>query len=392
MPIDYLHIISGGESEAVEFKKSTAELREATETICAFANTKGGVLFFGISDSGSITGQQITDDTLRNIANSIALNTEPKLYPSVTKAEIEGNLCAVVSIEESPLKPHLAYGRPFIRVGTTTQRTDRSYYEMLLLQRYNGYGFDYLVQEKAGLTDLDTDAVYEFVNTANSYRNLNVSLVSPVEEVLQKLELVSHKGITNAALLLFGKEPSKFFDQHYEIKAGVFDADKQYDHITNEQIYGGSLFYNYKQALILLLNSITKEVTKLKDHTAENYEIPVAALKEALVNMIVHRDYRQGIKSTIEIRPSSVSFYNPGHLFTPSVTIEGLRHIHPSKPGNKLLAKVFYLAGLFENWGGGTLKIIDECSRAGLEDPVFSYEGGMFRLAISREKLKDKRQ
>ncbi len=392
MPIDYLHIISGGESEVVEFKKSTSELREATETICAFANTQGGTVFFGISDSGSLTGQQITDDTLRNIANSIALNTEPKLYPSVVKAEIGGKLCAVVSIEESPLKPHLAYGRPFIRVGTTTQRTDRNYYEMLLLQRYNGYGFDYLVQKKAGLTDLDTDAVYEFVNTANTNRNLNISLVSPIEEVLQKLELMSGKGISNAAILLFGKEPSKFFDQHYEIKAGVFDADKQYDHIQNEQQYGGNLFYNYKQAMILLLNSISKEVTKQKDQTVENYEIPVAALKEALVNMIVHRDYRQGIKSTIEIRPSSVSFYNPGHLFTPSVTIEGLRHIHPSKPGNKLLSKVFYLAGLFENWGGGTLKIIDECSVAGLEEPVFSFEGGMFRLAISRVKLKPKRR
>lgn len=313
MPYDYLHIISVGESEDVEFKKSTSLLREATETICAFANTRGGILFFGISDSGNVVGQQITDDTLRNIANSIALNTEPKLYPSVTKAEIEGKLCAVVAIEESPLKPHLAYGRPFIRVGTTTQRTDRGYYEMLLLQRYNGYGFDYLVQKNATLTDIDIDAVYEFVDTANANRNLNISLVSPVEEVLQKLELVSGEGITNAAILLFGKNPARFFDQHYEIKAGVFDADTQYDHIQNEQQYGGSLFYNYKQALILLLNSISKEVTKLKDHTAENYEIPVAALKEALVNMIVHRDYRQSIKSTIEIRPSFVSFYNPGH-------------------------------------------------------------------------------
>ena len=386
MSYDFKHIISGGESETVEFKKSTSELRESTETICAFANTRGGILFFGISDTGDVVGQQITDDTIRNIANSIALNTEPKLYPSVTKAEIEGKQCAVVSIEESPLKPHLAYGRPFIRVGTTTQRTDRSYYEMLLLQRYNGYGFDYLVQKKARLTDLDTEAVYEFVNIANTNRNLNISLVSPVEEVLQKLELVSGKGITNAAILLFGKEPSKFFDQHFEIKAGVFDADKQYDHIQNEQQYGGSLFYNYKQALILLLNSISKEVTKQKDHTTENYEIPVAALKEALVNMIVHRDYRQGIKSTIEIRPSTVSFYNPGHLFAPAVTIEGLRHIHPSRPGNKLLSKIFYLAGLFENWGGGTIKIINECRNAGLDEPVFSYDNGMFRLVISRKK------
>ena len=385
---DYLHIISQGESEVVEFKKSTSLLREAIETICAFANTRGGVLFFGISDDGNILGQQVTDDTLRNIANSVALNTEPKLYPSVSKTEIDGKFCVVVTIEESPLKPHLAYGRPHIRVGTTTQRTDRNYYEMLLMQRYNGYGFDFLIQKNASLTDIDTSSVYEFLDDANSNRNLNISLVSPINEVLQKLDLMKGEGITNAAILLFGKEPAKFFDHHFEIKAGVFDADEQYDHIQNEQQFAGNLFYNYKQALLLLLNSIIREVTKKQGRTVENYEISLDALKEALVNMIVHRDYRQGIKSTIEIRPSSIMFYNPGHLFSPTITIEGLRHSHPSKPGNKLLSKAFYLSGLFENWGGGTLKIMDECKKSGLNEPIFSYEGGMFRLVISRKKLK----
>jgi ATP-dependent DNA helicase RecG len=388
MLVDYKHIIFQGESETVEFKKSTSLLREAIETICAFANTSGGVLFFGVSDNGNILGQQVTDDTLRTIANSVALNTEPKLYPAVNKTEIEGKFCVVVTIEESPLKPHLAYGRPYIRVGTTTQRTDRNYYEMLLMQRYNGYGFDFLIQKNAELTDIDVDSVYEFLDAANANRNLNVSLVSPINEVLHKLDLMTGEGITNAAILLFGKEPAKFFDFHFEIKAGVFDADEQYDHIQNEQQFSGNLFYNYKQALLLLLNSIAKEATKIQGHTVESYEIPVDVLKEALVNMIVHRDYRQGIKSTIEIRPSFISFYNPGHLFTPSITIEGLKRSHPSRPGNKLLSKIFYLAGLFENWGGGTLKIITECNKIGLIEPIFSFEGGMFRLTISRGKFK----
>lgn len=387
MPNEYLYIISSGESEIVEFKKSTSLLREAIETICAFANTRGGTLFFGVSDDGNVLGQQVTDDTLRNIANSVALNTEPKLYPTVRKTEIEGKFCVLVTIEESPLKPHLAYGRPYIRVGTTTQRTDRNYYEMLLMQRYNGYGFDFLIQKSASLADIDADAVFEFLESANSNRNLNVSLVSPINEVLQKLDLMKGEGITNAAILLFGKEPAKFFDFHFEIKAGVFDADIQYDHIQNEQQFSGNLFYNYKQALLLLLNSITKEATKTQGHTVENYEIPLEALKEALVNMVVHRDYRQGIKSTIEIRPSFILFYNPGQLFSPSITIEGLNRTHPSKPGNKLLAKVFYLAGLFENWGGGTLKILDECDKAGLEKPQFDCENGMFKLVISRRRL-----
>jgi ATP-dependent DNA helicase RecG len=71
-------------------------------------------------------------------------------------------------------------------------------------------------------------------------------------------------------------------------------------------------------------------------------------------------------------------------LFSPSVTIEGLKHTHPSKPGNKLLSKAFYFSGFFENLGGGTLKIFDECNKANLAQPVFSFQGGMFRLKIFR--------
>ena len=108
-------------------------------------------------------------------------------------------------------------------------------------------------------------------------------------------------------------------------------------------------------------------------------------LREALVNMIVHRDYRQDIKSTIEIRPTSIAFYNPAQLFGPTITIERLSQVHPSRPGNKLLAKIFYLMGLFENWGGGTLKIITDSVGAGKPAPAFTFEDGMFRLVLLRK-------
>lgn len=100
--------------------------------------------------------------------------------------------------------------------------------------------------------------------------------------------------------------------------------------------------------------------------------------------MLVHRDYRQDIKSTIEVRPSTISFYNPAHLFGPTITIERLKKLHPSRPGNKLIANMFYLMGLFENWGGGTLKIISETIKTGKPSPEFSFEDGMFKLTLFR--------
>ena len=75
--------MSQGESESIGFKRSTSLLKEAVQTLCAFANHQGGVLYFGVADDGTVVGQNVTDDTLKNVANTIKLNTETKLYPQI---------------------------------------------------------------------------------------------------------------------------------------------------------------------------------------------------------------------------------------------------------------------------------------------------------------------
>ena len=382
---DILNLISGGESEKIEFKKSTASLREAIDTVCAFANHKGGHLIFGVKDNGTITGQQVSDDTLKNIANAVKLNTDPKLYPGIEKIDMDGKTCVLVSVSESPLKPHLSHGRAFIRVGATNQRIDRDRYEHLLEQRHNGYGFDFQVQPKASIGDIDPDAVYKFLETANSVRNLNENTLLPVEIILQKLELLKDEGITNAALLLFGKEPHKFFHTYYETKCGHFPVAEGYGEISNDKEYAYNIIENFNLSLAFIKDSIRMSATKNGVLRTEEWELPISVLREALVNMIVHRDYRQNIKNTIEIRPSFISFYNPAHLFRPAITIENLKKNHPSRPGNRLIAKIFYMMGVFENWGGGTLQIIADTLKAGKPSPGFFYEDGMFRLELYRK-------
>lgn len=381
---EILDVIEKGESETVEFKKSTASLREGIETSCAFANHRGGYILFGIDDNGAILGQQVTDDTIKNIANAVKLNTDPKLYPGIERIELKGKTCILVTVEESPLKPHLAYGRAYLRVGTTNQKLDRERYEYLLQQRFNGYGFDYQVQPGATLDDIDTDSLYGFLETANSIRNINENLLLPPDIVLQKLDLMAESKITKAAVLLFGKQPEKFFADHFEMKCGKFADDTGYDVIANDKEFRQNLIHNFHAALNFVMESIGKSSLKSDVHRKETWEFPMSVIRECLVNMIVHRDYRQNIKSTLEIRPSAVSFYNPAQLFGPSITIERLKTLHPSRPGNRLIAKIFYLMGLFENWGGGTLKIVSETINSGKPSPEFYFEDGMFRLVLFR--------
>jgi ATP-dependent DNA helicase RecG len=312
------------------------------------------------------------------------LNTDPKIYPSVEKILIDNKTCILIRVEESPLKPHLAFGKPVVRVGTTNQKIDRERYEYLLQRRFDGYGFDHLVQTNAALEDIDADLLYRFLETANSIRSLNENLLLPAEIILKKLDLLRDGGLTKASLLLFGKNPRKFFPDHYEIKCGNFINDEGYDKIINDKEYSENLLTNFEFVFNYILESIKKNSEKKLVHSIELYEFPLPVIREALVNMIIHRDYRQNIKSTIEIRPSTIIFYNPGHLFEPVVNIENLKKMHPSRPGNKLIAKIFYLMGLFENWGGGTLKIISETIKAGKPQPEFYFESGMFKLLFKR--------
>ncbi len=377
-------IIQQGESETLEFKKSTSLMKEVIETLCAFANTQGGTIIIGITGNGKIIGQQVTDDTIKNIANEVKLNTDPKLYPTLKKITIDDKSLVSLYIEESPLKPHLAYGKPYIRVGATNQRVDRDMYGYMLQQRYNGYGFDYTTLPEASINDIDTDLLYRFTETTNQARNMNINTMLAPEIILENLELSKNGILTKAALLLFGKQPTKFFASHFEIKCGLFADNTQYDKIINNKEFSNNLIDCFLFVYNFVIESLKTESIIIDHNRIETPEFPYSVIREAIVNMIVHRDYRIDIKSTIEVRPDKITFYNPAHLFAPTISIDKLKQHHVSRTGNKLIAKIFYMLGYFENWGSGTLKIINETIQNSKPEPEFRFQDEIFELILYR--------
>ena len=105
------------ESETLELKKSTSELKEAIISVSSILNKhQKGELYFGIKNDGTIVGQNVSEQTIRDISKAISDNIEPKIFPEITEEILEGKSCILVKFEGSE-SPYFAYGRAYIRVG-----------------------------------------------------------------------------------------------------------------------------------------------------------------------------------------------------------------------------------------------------------------------------------
>ena len=182
------------ESTALEWKESTSDLKSIVCTAAAFANTGGGIIICGVSDSGKIIGMMIEDSTLRSVTQSILANTDERLTVKVEKQTLENRSVLIIDVNESPLKPHLAFGKAFKRMGASNVSLSQAEYRQLLSQKQNGHGADRDLLENVGVEDLDADLIYKFIEIANQKRNSNFSTLADPMDILTTLELC-HNGI-----------------------------------------------------------------------------------------------------------------------------------------------------------------------------------------------------
>ena len=147
-------LIKQGEGLKVEFKASLSDLERITEMVCSFANSKGGIILIGISDTGKIHGIDIGRQTVERLTNTIVDNLDPKIYPEIKSLKIDKKSIILIKVEESSDKPHLAYGKAFVRVGKNTKSMSRSEYERMLLKRRPRI-FDGQICKGTTLKDID---------------------------------------------------------------------------------------------------------------------------------------------------------------------------------------------------------------------------------------------
>ncbi|MHB8894699.1 MAG: AlbA family DNA-binding domain-containing protein [Candidatus Geothermincolia bacterium] len=201
-------LLTQGEGETIEFKRSTGEMKEAMQTLCGFLNGMGGTVLFGIRPDGIAEGQDVTDKTLREIAQATE-RFEPAVHLMIRRAKVDaGREVISVSVEGGLDKRPFAYdGRPYERVGSTTRRMAQSRYEKTLMDRaYTTRRWENEPAERVELRDIDRDEVFKIVNIAASLGRLTGPVGTSLGDILDRLKLRRDGKILQAAVVLFGKE------------------------------------------------------------------------------------------------------------------------------------------------------------------------------------------
>ena len=360
-------LLKSGETENVEFKETDNDA--FYKTLSAFSNKDGGFAILGVNDKGEIKGIKSSSQYLTDLTNKIVNNLG--IRPQIKTHEIKDKRIAVIEVEKS-LNLVGYKGHYYTRVGNTTREmTPQELRKKLLI----GVGWDALPTDFS-LDKIDSETVKRFIRLSKEKGRLNFAdETESIDKVLSKLGLLINGKLTNGAIMVFGKNPQKHFD-YTKVRIGRFKTPTT---IIGDKWTDGDLFNQVKEAMetIQSFTNVRYEIKGLERE--EIWDYPLDALREVLINALIHRDYFERSEVTIKIYDDSIYFYNPGEL-PEGITTEDLKKpSHDSKPRNKLLARIFYLAGYIEQWGTGTYRIIESLRKAGLPEPQFESRSG-FRV------------
>ncbi|HEX29463.1 TPA: transcriptional regulator [Candidatus Poribacteria bacterium] len=371
-------LLQEGESEVVEFKENLDN--EALETISAFANTKGGMLLIGVRDDGTVKGITLGKETLRDWANRIAQATH--MNPQISMVDYKGEAIVLIRVLESPMKPVPCRGRYFKRVGKSTRRMTEEDLTRAVLDKV-GMTWDEVVEPRATLDDLDPEQLRRFRSLCNQKERRPIPPNEDDRTVLEKLGLLREGELLRAAVLLFGKDPQRFYPSA-RVKIGRFRSPTL---IVDDRLIGGTLFDQVENTMLYFRERLQTRFEFVGEPAREViWEYPLEALREAITNAVCHRDYLDTGHIQVWWYDDRIVFFNPGGL-PPPLSVEQLKGPHPSKPRNRKIAEIFYYAGLIEQWGRGIQKILDECADANLPEPEFEERMGGLWLTFRQDIL-----
>lgn len=372
-------LVAKGESEHLEFKRSTGQRSDGSKTVCAMLNGRiGGFVLFGVTDTGDPIGQEIGAHTIEQLVEELS-RIEPPAFPDIETVALANGRFVVLLRVAGGTGVYTFDGRAYHRVGPTTRVMPRQRYERVLLERMHASNrWENQPAERLNIEDLDLTEITRTVDEAIRRQRLTDLGTRDPREMLLGFGLINDGRLLNAAGVLFGRA-ERLATRYPQclLRMARFRGDDKTEFIDNRQELGHAfdLLIRAQRFLRDHLPVAGRIVPNLFERV-DDPVYPPEALREAIANALCHRDYGMGGGSvSIAIYDDRLEIASTGALPF-GLTPEDLIRPHPSRPWNPLIAQVFYRRGIVEQWGRGTIKMAELTAQAGLAPPEFESGHG----------------
>ena len=359
------------EQQNIEYKQSYLRW------IFGFANAQGGVIYIGKDDNGNVVGlkdyKKLMDDIPNKIRNSMGITVEVNLH------EQTGN--HFIEIITHPYSVPISWrGRYYYRSGSTKQELTGNALNEFLLKK-SGKTWDDVIEPRATFDDIDENTFSAFLKMSEEKGRLPDVVGLTIQQIFEKLLLTEKGQLKRGALVLFGKNPERFYPNTF-VKIGRWEGNNILFHDVEE----GNLYTLLRNVTNKLNNDYLKQKIHFEGlYRIETGEYPREAMREMLLNALVHRSY-MGAPIQIRVYDDKINIWNDGGLPT-GISLESLKRPHSSNPRNPIIAGVCFKGGLIDAWGSGTVKIIETCLQAGLPEPELIEQDGGFFVTLFKNSL-----
>jgi len=375
------------ESNIMELKRDIPLKKQIIKTSIAFCNTYGGKIIIGVEDNGKIIGltDHAIEQAMETLEESIFDACTPHIIPKFLAQRFEDKSILIIEISEGMNKPYYYHSEgvdkgTYIRMGRHTVPATLDIIQELKWQS-NGIDFEKTPVFTANMDDLNTQSINVFLKNRKNSGNAEIT-----NEVLKSYALLSHdqskKYPSVAGILLFGLKPQVYFSEamiicsHFQGNAGrevlaTIDCE-------------GTLFNQFTQAFSFITSRLYTSFTITGLKREETLEIPKIAIREALLNLIVHRNYHIKAPAKIAIYDDRIEFFSPGEFPGPFLTENlrsGITYLR-----NPAICKVLREAKYIEKLGSGFITIFDSYEQYGLESPQVINGGHFVKCILPRKK------
>ena len=366
--VDLKQRITQGENTTTEFKENFNQ--EVIETAAAFTNTEGGTILIGVSDRREISGITVGKETLKDISNRIAQATEPRVTPEIQQVDIKEKSVLLIHIAESSIKPVSVKGRCYKRVGNSNRVMSPQEIAQMHLNA-TGQTWDQLLVTSAGIDDIDEKKVEWYLTRRETIRNVSKPQDMSMAAFLKNIKGINDDGTpTHAGLLFFNKHPQRRFFHNAQLRVARFKGTSVTHPVIDRLDCGETLWENVDAAEEFIRRNIRllSFRTSRSFQRDDKFEYPLNALREAIINALIHRNYQETADVRVFIFDNRVEVISPG-TFPEGVSPDEPTH----KPVNPTLSQFMFDVGFIERYGAGIRMMQRLCRECGNKAPRYEF-------------------